>query len=163
MNNNSMPERYCALSIGIVFLLLGIAGFIPGLVTMPDPTNIPADLYPATEGLYTRGFGYLFGLFPINTVHNAVHIVVGALGIVSYIGSGSARLFNRDFAVAYILIAVMGLLPFTRTTFGLMPIFGNNVWFNAATGLVAAYFGFVKPIVESDEPIVSNRSNTYNG
>lgn len=160
MNNNSMPERYCALTIGTIFLLLGIAGYIPGLVTMPDPASIPADLYPAGQGAYTSGFGYLFGLFPVNNVHNAVHMIVGGLGILSFIGSGSARLFNRDFAVAYILLAVMGLLPYTRTTFGLMPIFGNNVWFNAVTGLVAAYFGFVKPTIESDEPIMSNSSNS---
>jgi hypothetical protein len=39
----------------------------------------------------------------------------------------------------------MGILPITNTTFGLMPIYGNNVWFNLLTGIVAAYFGFVKP------------------
>jgi len=52
---------------------------------------------------------------------------------------------NRGFAIAYIAIALMGLLPWTNTTFGTMPIFGNNVWFNALTGLVAGYFGFIKP------------------
>jgi hypothetical protein len=39
----------------------------------------------------------------------------------------------------------MGLLPMAQTTFGLMPIFGNNVWFNALTAAVAAYFGFFQP------------------
>jgi hypothetical protein len=48
------------------------------------------------------------------------------------------------FAIVYAASAIMGLLPFTNTTFGLMPIFGNNVWFNALTAAAAAYFGFVK-------------------
>jgi hypothetical protein len=39
----------------------------------------------------------------------------------------------------------MGLLPVAQTTFGLMPIFGNNVWFNAITAAIAAYFGFIHP------------------
>jgi hypothetical protein len=59
--------------------------------------------------------------------------------------SGGARLYNRGFAIAYALIAIMGLLPVAQTTFGLMPIFGNTVWFNALTATVAAYFGFVQP------------------
>ena len=37
----------------------------------------------------------------------------------------------------------MGLLPFSKTLFGIMPIFGNNVWFNGLTGLVAAYYAFI--------------------
>jgi predicted membrane channel-forming protein YqfA (hemolysin III family) len=49
------------------------------------------------------------------------------------------------FAIAYILIAVMGILPFTNTTFGLMPIFGNNVWFNALTAIAAGYYGLIIP------------------
>ncbi|MBE9062657.1 DUF4383 domain-containing protein [cf. Phormidesmis sp. LEGE 11477] len=41
-------------------------------------------------------------------------------------------------------MAVLGLLPFSRTLFGIMPIFGNNVWFNAITGAIAAYYAFVQ-------------------
>ncbi len=34
----------------------------------------------------------------------------------------------------------MGLLPFSKTLFGFMPIFGNNVWFNALTAVFAGYY-----------------------
>jgi hypothetical protein len=67
------------------------------------------------------------------------------VGIVAYTSSGGARLYNRGFAIVYTLIAIMGLLPVAQTTFSLMPIFGNTVWFNALTATVAAYFGFVQP------------------
>jgi hypothetical protein len=40
----------------------------------------------------------------------------------------------------------MGLIPGLNTFFGLMPLYGNNVWFNALMGILAAYFGFVKPV-----------------
>jgi hypothetical protein len=138
-----MAQRYCALIIGILFAVIGLAGFLPGFVSLPpgDPP-IPVDASPS---MYAAGFGYLFGLFPTNLLHNIVHIVVGSLGIVAYTSSGGARLFNRSFAITYALIAIMGLLPIAQTTFGLMPIFGNNVWFNALTATVAAYFGFVQP------------------
>ncbi len=142
-NTEDMAQRYCALIIGILFAVIGLAGFLPGLVSLPSNDGaIPVDASPS---IYAAGFGYLFGLFPTNLVHNIVHIVVGCLGIVSYTSAGGARFFNRSFAIAYVLIAIMGLLPITNTTFGLMPIFGNNVWFNALTAAIAAYFGFVQP------------------
>ena len=144
MNTVNTAERLCALSLGILFLLIGLAGFVPSFVPIPEATGsaVPPALAPDA---YAAGFGYLFGLFPTNFMHNLVHCAVGLLGIASYTSTSGARLYNQAFAVAYALIAVMGLLPFTKTTFGLMPIFGNNVWFNALTGGIAAYYGFLLP------------------
>lgn len=144
MNRDNMAVRYCALIIGILFLLVGLAGFVPALTSIPGTTASSVPLDEATNA-YNAGFSYVFGLFPTNLLHNIVHILVGILGIVAYTSLGSARLFNRGFAIAYILLAIMGLLPFAKTTFGLMPIFGNNVWFNALTAAITAYFGFVQP------------------
>lgn len=71
--------------------------------------------------------------------------MVGILGIAAATSFSGALVYNQGFAVAYAAIAVMGILPLTNTTFGLMPIYGNNVWFNALAAIAAAYFGFVKP------------------
>jgi hypothetical protein len=133
-------QRNCALALGIIFLLLGIAGFIPAFTTLPGETfysGLPLD----ADGIYSKGFSLLFGAFPTNLMHNLVHLLVGALGIAAAT-TGKARLYNKAFAISYIAIAVMGLLPATQTTFGIMPIFGNNVWFNALSGVIAAYYGF---------------------
>lgn len=144
-------QRKCALSLGIVFLVLGIAGLIPNFVSLPSATfdsGIPLD----ADSLYAKGFGFLFGLFPTNLLHNLVHLTVGLFGIAASATPGGARLYNKGFAISYALIALMGLLPFANTTFGVMPIFGNNVWFNALTGAIAGYFGFVvdKPVTPAD-------------
>lgn len=158
INKANMSERYCALSLGIIFLIIGIAGFIPAFVSMPPAVNaaqMPVDTAPNT---YAAGFGYLFGLFPVNLLHNIVHCIVGILGIVFSGDVARARLFNRGFAISYALLALMGLLPITGTTFGLMPIFGNNVWFNAITAAVAAYFGFIVPNQTMAQMNTSSRS-----
>ncbi|MEM7593521.1 MAG: DUF4383 domain-containing protein [Cyanobacteria bacterium P01_A01_bin.83] len=42
----------------------------------------------------------------------------------------------------YLAIAVLGTVPVARTVFGIMPIFGNNIWFNGLTGAIATYYGF---------------------
>jgi hypothetical protein len=85
------------------------------------------------------------GLFATNFFHNLVRCSVGLLGIASYFNLNSARLFNSSFAVGYTILAVMGLLSFGKTMFGLMPLFGNNVWFNALTALATTYYGFIIP------------------
>ncbi|KPQ36627.1 MAG: protein of unknown function (DUF4383) [Phormidesmis priestleyi Ana] len=146
-------ERKCALALGLIFTVIGIAGFIPSLVTLPagameGVAPISADQIPATTGAnyaaaYLRGFGYLFGLFPTNLLHNMVHLAVGLFGLYSATGDRGSFNYNRFFAISYVLLAVMGLLPFSKTLFGIMPIFGNNVWFNGLTGLVAAYYAFI--------------------
>ena len=39
----------------------------------------------------------------------------------------------------------MGFIPALRlhTTFGLVPLYGNDIWLHAVLAIVAGYFGFV--------------------
>lgn len=135
-------QRNCALALGIIFLLLGIVGFIPGFVSLPPEGFDAGGVSLNADSFYAKGFGFLFGAFPINLMHNIVHLLVGILGIVAA-STGNAKLYNRGFAISYALIAVMGVVPLTQTTFGLMPIFGNNVWFNGLSAALAGYYGFL--------------------
>lgn len=139
-----MAERYCSLGIGTIFLILGIAGFIPALVSLPgaSASYIPADV---ASNAYAAGFGYIFGLFPTNFLHNLVRCAVGLLGIAAYNNTISTRLFNRGFAIAAAVLAIMGLLPFANSFFGLMPLFGNNVLLNVLAAIAAGYYGIIIP------------------
>lgn len=141
--NLSDAERAFAFIIGLVFLVVGIAGFIPGFVSLPGNAPVTGVYVPRLS--FSDGYGHVFGLFPTNFLHNAIHIVVGVLGIAAATSFSGALVYNRGFAIVYAAIALMGLLPATNTTFGLMPIYGNNVWFNALTAIAAGYFGFFKP------------------
>lgn len=144
-----ISERACALILGVIFLFVGIAGFIPALMSLP--TAAPNAIVDAPRLSFDDGYGYVLGLFPTNFLHNAVHIVVGILGIAAATSLGGAIAYNQGFAVAYVLIVLMGLIPATNTTFGLMPIYGNNIWFNALTAIAAGYMGFVKPNLVKDK------------
>ena len=131
-----MQARYFALVMGIVYLAIGVLGFIPG--THPLAAGAP-DL------AVDAGYGYLLGLFPINVLHNLVHLLIGGLGLAAYARADAARTFAQGLAVFYGLLAIMGLIPVLNTTFGLIPIFGHDVWLHALSALAAAYFGFVAP------------------
>lgn len=58
--------------------------------------------------------------------------------------------FNRAFAIVYGVFAFMGLLPYTNTMFGLVPLYGHNVWLNALSAIAAAYYGFIKSVQTTD-------------
>ncbi|NHC33767.1 DUF4383 domain-containing protein [Scytonema millei] len=129
--------QYFALITGIIFLLVGVMGFIPGFVQAPTGTADAVGL------AFTSGYGDLLGLFPINVLHNIVHLLVGILGIVASVSLGSSRLYSGGLAIFYGLLTIMGLIPATQATLGLIPIFGNNVWLHAVTAAIATYFGFI--------------------
>ena len=123
-----------ALIFGIIYVIAGIAGFIPAL------TPHTADMPPLTVD---TAHGRALGLFPVNILHNFVHIAIGIWGILSSRSIGGARFFARGLAIFYGLLAILGLIPATNTMFGLVPIYGHDVWLHAGTALIAAYFGFV--------------------
>ena len=60
-------------ALGVVYLLIGVLGFVPALVV-------------ATP---VAGQGLLLGIFAVNTIHNLAHLVLGALML--YAGSSAAR------------------------------------------------------------------------
>lgn len=129
-----MQTRYFALIIGIVYVLAGGAGFIPAL---RDERTTP-DL------IVDSSYGDLFGLFPINLLHNIVHLVIGAVGVLSFASVLAARNFARGLAVIYGALAVMGVIDAGNldTTFELIPLFSHDIWLHAGTAAIAAYVGW---------------------
>ena len=131
-----MATRRFALIYGIVFLLVGLAGFVPG-ATMPHT-------HPDVR--VTSGLGLVMGLFPVNVLHNLTHLLFGAWGLwASRFHTGSV-LYARAVAIVYALLTVMVMVSAgnMHTTFGLVPLYGHDIWLHAALALVAAYFGFVR-------------------
>ena len=130
-----MTTRNFALIAGIVYLAAGVLGFVPPLLFAP-PGDAP--------GLaITAFYGYLLGLFPVNLIHNLVHLVIGAWGLAAARSAAGALTYARTLAILYGVLAVMGLIPGMGTLFGLAPIHGHDVWLHAFTALVAAYFGWM--------------------
>ncbi|HYO07593.1 MAG TPA: DUF4383 domain-containing protein [Tepidisphaeraceae bacterium] len=130
-----MNTRYFALILGIMFLLIGVMGFIPGLVTHDMPTG-------TTDVGSHADHGRLLGLFPVNTMHNLVHLAFGAWGVIAYRRWDASRTYARATAIIYGLLAIMGLIPNFNTMFGMVPLHGHDVWLHAAIAAAAAYFGF---------------------
>ena len=128
-----MSTRTFAMIFGIVFLAVGVLGFVPGMVEPLHPGHPPVD----PEG------GLLLGLFPVNMFHNAVHILFGLWGLAASRSLSGAVMYARGVAIIYAVLTICGFVPSLHTLFGMVPLYGNDVWLHAVLALVAAYFGWV--------------------
>jgi len=128
-----MSTRTFALIFGIVFLAAGVAGFIPAL------------LQPPQGGAIAPGMQHqmLLGMFPVNTLHNCVHLLFGLWGLAASRGAAAAQLYARGVAIIYAVLVICGFIPSLDTLFGLVPLYGNDIWLHLALAIVAAYFGWV--------------------
>lgn len=130
-----MSVRTFALIYGLVFTVVGIAGFIPALVT--PHTGVEHAL------TFEEGAGDLFGLFPVNLLHNLVHLAFGVWGLAASRLTHESLVYARAVAIVYALLVIMGLIPNLDTVAGFVPIHGNDVWLHAVLAVGAAYFGFM--------------------
>jgi hypothetical protein len=133
-----MNTRTFAMLFGIVFLIVGAGGFIPGLTVM-DMSGHAADANVTMKSM----FGYELKLFPVNVLHDVVHILFGIWGLLAARSLAGARTYFRAVAIIYALLTVMGFIPPLDTTFGLIPLYGNDIWLHALLAIVAAYFGWM--------------------
>lgn len=144
-----MKASTFALVFGIVFLVLGLMGLVP-LFLVPPPIDAP----PTSFALL---YGYLFGLFPVNLLHSVLNIVVGAWGLAAWSGRTSVTSLCRGVAILFGAMAVMGMLPGLRTTLGMIPLHGNDVWLHGISAVIAAYFGWRQPSAKDRRHILGDR------
>ena len=117
--------RKVALVFGIVFVLVGFLGLIT-----PGGMQMGADPAP----------GHILGMFGVNLVHNIVHLLIGGWGIVASRSWGGAKSFLSLAGLLYIVLAICGF--FIPTTFGLIPIGGNDIYLHGVLGVIMAALGF---------------------
>jgi hypothetical protein len=123
-----------ALIFGIAYVAAGLLGLVPAALRPPPPDAPPTH--------FTLLYGYLLGLFPVNVLHSAVHLAIGALGIAAWRGMFDPQVYARSLALFYGALAVMGLIPGMATLFGVLPIHGHDVWLHAGSAAIAGYFGW---------------------
>jgi Domain of unknown function (DUF4383) len=89
----NLNPRHFALVFGALYAVVGLLGFVPGATAAPG-----ADHPPLMVG---AGYGDLLGLFPVNALHNVVHLAIGLAGLAASARYGSAVLYARALAVVY--------------------------------------------------------------
>lgn len=126
--------RYFSLIVGLAFTLAGIAGFLPFFTPHPPPE--------APELVVNSNYGLLLGLFPVNAIHNIFHFGWGIAGILAFRSYASALQYSRFLGITLAVLTLMGLVPALRTGFGLMPLYGHDVWLHGLEAAIGIYLGF---------------------
>lgn len=103
-------NRLIAAIFGVIYLAAGIAGFF-----LSSP---------------------LFGLFPVNTLHDIVHVVLGAILLWAMMSTATAIMANRWVGLLLLVLGVLGI--FVANPLNLMPIGGNDIWLHLGSGAILA-------------------------
>ena len=125
--------QIAATVFGIIFLAIGVLGFIPGITT-----NYGA--------LYFAGYGseaVLLGLFQVSILHNVVHMLLGFAGLWMARSDSSARTYLIGAGVLYLLLFIYGLIIPLISAANFVPFNWADNWLHLALAAVMIILGFV--------------------
>jgi len=104
------------LGLGILYVAIGILGFVPGITS---------------DGL-------LLGIFAVNALHNIAHLVLGAVLIW---GSMSAAITTVNKAMA-VVFGVLVIASFIAPILEQLPLNPPDTILHLASAAITAYLGF---------------------
>jgi hypothetical protein len=125
--------QIAATVFGVIFLVIGVLGFIPGITA-----NYSA--------LYFAGYGseaVLLGLFQVSILHNVVHMLLGFAGLWMARSNSSARTYLIGAGVLYLLLFIYGLIIPLNSDANFVPLNWADNWLHLALAVVMIILGFV--------------------
>src|SRR5215210_4146684 len=117
-----------AMATGIVFLLVGVLGFIPGITT-----DAPGDFAGQDSN------AELFGIFQVSILHNIVHLLFGIAGLALARTWDGARTFLIGGGIIYLLLWILGLLGGAEW----VPTDDADNWLHFVLGVTMVGAGFL--------------------
>ena len=124
-----------AAVFGIVLILLGIVGFVtPGGMYMQ-----PSDPAIAAKAL---------GMFPVNLLHNVVHLLLGIWGVAAYRSWKGSKSFFVWVGVIFAALTVAAFI--SPSGFGLAPLAGPDIGLHCLLAIVMLAIGLTaKPVTSA--------------
>jgi len=133
-----------ALLVGIVFLAVGILGFVPGITTHYG------DLSFAGHDSGAK----LLGIFQTSILQNIIHLLFGLAGIAMARSWEGARTYLIGGGVIYLVLFVYGLFAHGNTSANFVPVNSADNVLHVALGVGMGALGFVL----GRQPIATDRS-----
>jgi len=121
-----------ALIVGIVFLVVGVAGFIPGLTTDVDALLIAGH----------ESHALLLGIFQVSILHNIVHLLFGVVGLAAARSALNARRYLIVGGVIYLVLWLYGLLIDLDSGANFVPVNSADNWLHLVLGIGMVALGF---------------------
>ncbi|TRW88463.1 DUF4383 domain-containing protein [Mycolicibacterium sp. 018/SC-01/001] len=125
--------QWAALIVGVVFLVVGIAGFVPGVTTH----------YNELSFLGHHSGALLLGLFAVSILHNIVHLLFGVAGIAFARSVVASRLYLIVGGVIYAVLWLYGLIIDRDSTMNFVPLNTADNWLHLILALGMLALGLV--------------------
>jgi hypothetical protein len=143
------PVQKASLVVGIVFLVVGIAGFIPGITTNVDQMPFAGHESPAL----------LMGVFQVSILHNIVHLLFGVAGLAlarTYSGSKNFLIWG---GAVYALLWIYGLLVAEDSAANFVPMNDADDWLHLvlAIGMIALGVLLTRRRTDARRPSTADR------
>ncbi len=122
-----------AAAVGAVFLLVGVLGFIPGIVSDYDTLEFAGHESEAE----------LLGLFQVSILHNIVHLLFGVAGLVLARSIGGARSFLIGGGIVYLVLWIYGLAIDHDSNANFVPLNDADNWLHLILGAGMIALGLI--------------------
>ncbi|MFC4902799.1 DUF4383 domain-containing protein [Kocuria oceani] len=128
------PVQTAALLYGAVFLLVGLAGFIPGITTNYDQLMV--------AGHHSEAM--LLGIFQVSWLHNIVHLLYGVAGLALARSASGARHYLLWGGVVYLVLWIYGLLVGQESQANFVPLNTADDWLHLFLGVTMVGLSFLR-------------------
>jgi arginine exporter protein ArgO len=115
-----------ALVMGVVFLLVGILGFVPGITSQYDTMSMAGH----------ESMGLLLGIFQVSYLHNVVHVLFGVVGLLAARSYAGARAYLLYGGVIYLVLWIYGLIANGATSANFVPVNTADNWLHLVLAIV---------------------------
>ncbi|MEU0661538.1 MULTISPECIES: DUF4383 domain-containing protein [Streptomyces] len=127
------PVQQAALLVGIVFLLVGVLGFIPGITTDYDSMEFASHDSEAK----------LLGVFQVSVLHNLVHVLFGLAGLTMARTAPAARSYLVVGGLIYLALWLYGLFIDHDSSANFVPVNTADNWLHFALGVGMVALGLL--------------------
>jgi hypothetical protein len=118
------PAQIASLVVGIVFLAVGILGFVPGITENLDDIKFASHESGAE----------LLGVFQVSVLHNVVHLLFGVIGIAAASRHASSRSYLIAGGLVYLALWVYGLIVDHDSDANFVPLNDADNWLHLGLG-----------------------------
>jgi hypothetical protein len=127
------PVRTAALVVSIVFLLVGVLGFIPGVTTNYDSMTFAGHHSDAQ----------LLGVFQVSVLHNIVHLLFGVVGLAMARTVSGARNYLIGGGAIYLILWLYGLVVGQGSAANFVPLNNADDWLHLGLGIGMIALGLI--------------------
>jgi hypothetical protein len=121
-----------AMLFGIIFLAVGVLGFIPGITTNYDGLTTFDDVGAK-----------LLGIFGINILENVVHLLFGVAGLAAASSWAASKNYFVGGGVIYLVVWLYGLIIDLSSSANIIGVNAAANWLHFVLGVALIGVGFL--------------------